>query len=168
MSSVQWPKFCLNLSVLNISLLWRFFLRQFMKISTMVTWRCRCVSITCAITSMTSSPVISCPWPSNDLWWRRCSRASGSCTNMASYMEDCLWVTTLLYSPGLMASGMSVGIEARPVIGLCHHLFDWLISITQKIKSSNGRLWGCQTGAKSEHPKVVQNSSFKWVVEWLL
>ena len=40
--------------------------------------------------------------------------------------------------------------------------------ITQKIKSSNGRLWGCQTGAKSEHPKVVQNSSFEWVVEWLL
>ena len=39
---------------------------------------------------------------------------------------------------------------------------------TQKIKSSNGRLWGCQTGAKSEHPKVVQNSSFEWVVEWLL
>ena len=38
---------------------------------------------------------------------------------------------------------------------------------TQKIKSSNGRLWGCQTGAKSEHPKVVQNSSFEWVVEWL-
>ena len=40
--------------------------------------------------------------------------------------------------------------------------------VTQKIKSSNGRLWGCQTGAKSEHPKVVQNSSFEWVVEWLL
>ena len=40
--------------------------------------------------------------------------------------------------------------------------------ITQKIKSSNGRLWGCQTGAKSEHPKVVQNSSFEWVVGWLL
>ena len=41
-------------------------------------------------------------------------------------------------------------------------------TVTQKIKSSNGRLWGCQTGAKSEHPKVVQNSSFEWVVEWLL
>ena len=42
-----------------------------------------------------------------------------------------------------------------------------VLTITQKIKSSNGRLWGCQTGAKSEHPKVVQNSSFEWVVEWL-
>ena len=28
--------------------------------------------------------------------------------------------------------------------------------------------WGCQTDAKSEHPKVVQNSSLEWVVEWLL
>ena len=44
----------------------------------------------------------------------------------------------------------------------------FIYQITQKIKSSNGRLWGCQTGAKSEHPKVVQNSSFEWVVEWLL
>ena len=52
------------------------------------------------------------------------------------------------------------------------HFCDVLIKLyftnTQKIKSSNGRLWGCQTGAKSEHPKVVQNSSFEWVVEWLL
>ena len=43
-----------------------------------------------------------------------------------------------------------------------------LMSNTKKMKSSNGHLWGCQASAKSEHPKVVQNSSLEWVVRWQL
>ena len=76
-----------------------------------------------------------------------------------------LWRKSNIDPPSIIVAST---IDHRCIDALPHSMTVGRYLFTQKIKSSNGRLWRCQTGAKSEHPKVVQNSSFKWVVEWLL